>query len=107
MANTMSRGEIQDLIAKFASENPKYRQKLMKDPKGTLEAQLNTSLPGAVKVKAAVETASTAYVIVPHVPSEGELSDADVEAVAGGFADKNAECDRSPGAANTMTIINL
>ena len=107
MANTMSRGQIQDLVAKFASENPKYRQSLINDPKNVLEQQFNTSLASGVSVKAAVETADTAYVIVPHVPAEGELSDSDVEAVAGGFADKNAECDRSPGAANTMTIINL
>ena len=107
MANTMSRGQIQDLVGKVASENPKYRQKLISNPKSVLEAQLNTSLPSGVSVKAAVETADTAYVIVPHVPGEGELSDSDGEAVAGGFADKNAEGDRSPGAANTMTIINL
>jgi hypothetical protein len=104
---TMSRGAIQDLVAKFAAQNPKYRDALIKDPKSVLEKQLNTRLPAGVKVKAAVETADTAYVIVPHVPGQGELSDADLERVAGGFADKNAECDRSPGAANTMTIINL
>jgi hypothetical protein len=58
-------------------------------------------------VKTVVETADTAYVIVPHTPGEGELSDADLEKVAGGFLDKNANCNNSPGAMNTFVQINL
>jgi hypothetical protein len=45
--------------------------------------------------------------VVPHVPAEGELSDADLEKVAGGFLDKNAECNNSPGVMNTFVQINL
>src|SRR5438093_13723425 len=89
----MSRGEVQDLLSKFATENPKYRQALLANPKATIERQLNTSL-GNVQVKAIAETADTVYVIVPHVPASGELSDADLEKVAGGFKDLNAHCDR-------------
>jgi hypothetical protein len=102
----MTRGEIQDLVAKFSAESPKYRQALIKDPKGVIEKQLNTSL-GSTTIKALVETADTAYVVVPHVPAEGELSDADLEKVAGGFLDKNAECNNSPGVMNTFVQINL
>jgi hypothetical protein len=106
MSQKMTRGEIQDLVAKFAAENPKYRQALVSDPKAVIEKQLQTSL-GNVTVKAMVETADTTYVIVPHVPAEGELSDSDLEKVAGGFLDKNAECNNSPGAMNTFVQINL
>jgi hypothetical protein len=77
MSQKMTRGEIQDLVAKFAAENPKYRQALVSDPKAVIEQQLQTSL-GNVTVKAMVETADTTYVIVPHVPAEGELSDSDL-----------------------------
>jgi hypothetical protein len=108
MSKTMSRGEIQDLVAKFAMENPKYRQALLKNPKDVLEKQLNTSLPANVKVEALQETSTKAYVVVPHIPAEGELDDADLEKVAGGFLDKNAECDvRGAGAMNTFVQINL
>lgn len=106
MAQRMTRGEIQDLVSKFAVENPKYRQALVKDPKGVIEKQLNASL-GPLNVKAVVETADTAYVVVPHVPGEGELSDQDLEKVAGGFLDKNANCEDSDGVLNTFTQINL
>jgi hypothetical protein len=106
MSQKMTRGEIQDLVAKFAAENPKYRQALATDPKSVIEKQLQTSL-GNVTVKAAVETADTVFVVVPHTPAEGELSDADLEKVAGGFLDKNANCNNSPGAMNTFVQINL
>ena len=106
MAQKMTRGEIQDLVSKFAVENPKYRPALVKDPKGVIEKQLNASL-GPLQIKAVVETADTAYVVVPHVPGEGELSDQDLEKVAGGFLDKNANCEDSDGVLNTFTQINL
>ena len=102
----MTRGEVQDLLAKFAVDNPKYRDALVKDPKSVIERQLNTSL-GNVKVKAVVETADTVYVVVPHIPSEGELSDADLEKVAGGKNDIDAQCSVSgSGSQNTVTQIN-
>ena len=107
MAETMTRGEIQDLLAKFAVENPKYREALIKDPKGIIQRQLNASL-GNVNVKAVVETADTAYVVIPHIASEGELSDADLEKVAGGKQDIKAECTvTGAGLGNTVTQLNL
>ncbi|MFN8058372.1 MAG: NHLP leader peptide family RiPP precursor [Vicinamibacterales bacterium] len=106
MSQKMTRGEIQDLVSKFAAESPKYRQALISNPKATIEKQLGTSL-GSTNIKAVVETADTAYVVIPHVPAEGELSDADLEKVAGGFLDKNAECNNSPGVMNTFVQINL
>jgi hypothetical protein len=110
MSQKMTRGEVQDLVAKFATENPKYRQALMNDPKGVIEKQLNTSL-GNVKVKAVADTADTTYVVIPHVAGEGELSDADLEKVAGGKQDIKAECTAlalgGAAAGNTVTQINL
>ncbi len=102
----ITRGQIQDLVAKFAAENPQYRQALIADPKSVIEKQLNTSL-GSITVKTVADSATVAYVVVPYAPTEGELSDADLEKVAGGFLDKNANCNNSPGAMNTFVQINL
>ena len=108
MAEQMTRGAIQDLLAKFAIENPSYREALLSDPKKVIEEQLNTSLPAGMNVKAVAETSETAYVVIPHVASEGELDDADLEKVAGGMLDKNVECDVTGlGAMNTFVQINL
>jgi len=110
VANKMTRGEVQDLVSKFAVENPKYRDALMKDPKGVIEKQLNTSL-GSTNVKAVADTADTVHVVVPYAAAEGELSDADLEKVAGGKQDIDASCTAIAlgGAAsgNTVTQINL
>ena len=38
MGQNMTRGEIQDLLAKFATDNPKYRDALVRDPKSNREA---------------------------------------------------------------------
>jgi len=103
----MTRGEIQDLVGKFAVENPKYRDALIKDPKAIIEKQLNTSL-GPLKIKAVAETADTAYVVVPYAAAEGQLSDADLEKVAGGKQDITASCDvTGAGMMNTVTQINM
>jgi len=103
----MTRGEVQDLVGKFAVENPKYRDALLKDPKGIIEKQLNTSL-GPLKIKAVAETADTAYVVVPYAAAEGQLSDSDLEKVAGGKQDITATCSvTGAGMMNTVTQINM
>jgi hypothetical protein len=106
MAQKLSRGEVQDLVSKFAAENPKYRAALISDPKGTIERQLNAPL-GSTKVVAVADTADTYHIVVPYVAAEGELSDSDLEKVAGGLADKTANCNESPGAMNTFIQLNL
>lgn len=104
----MTRGEMQDLLAKFAGSNPQYRSALLKDPRALVEKQFNMSLPDNVRVKAVEESADTIYVVVPHAVAAGaELDDADLEKVAGGSTVKgDAHCDNSPGAMNTVVEIN-
>jgi hypothetical protein len=105
----MTRNEVQDLMITFASQNPKYRQALLANPKATIERQLNTSL-GNVQVKAIAESADTVYIVLPYVPAAGELSDADLETVAGGFKDIDAHCDSAGGgigaSVNTVVQVN-
>ncbi len=105
----MSRGEMQDLLNKFASQNPKYREALLKDPKSVIERQFNVSLSG-VTVKAVEETPNTLFVIVPRAAAAGELDDSDLEKVAGG-GDINVklggQVSCQQGALQTMIQINL
>jgi hypothetical protein len=99
---TMTRGQLHDLLARFAVDNPKYREALIKDPKMVLEKQLGHSL-GKVTVKSVIETPDTMYVVVPYVAKEGELSDSDLEKVAGGMLDNlMAKCEIS-GSANILS----
>lgn len=106
MPTSLSRGQAQDLLAKFAAENPKYREALIRDPKSVLEKQFGKPIGKSVTVKSVVETADTMYVIVPHNPGEGELQDADLEKVAGGFADKyTVNC--GDGAFNSLNQVSF
>ena len=98
----MTRGQLHDLLARFAVDNPKYREALIKDPKMVLEKQLGHNL-GKMTVKSVVETPDTMYVVVPYVTKEGELSDSDLEKVAGGMLDNlMASCTIS-GSANILS----
>jgi len=105
MSQTMTRGEMQDLVSKFASENPKYRKALLDDTKGTIEKQFNISL-GSANVKAVADTSDTVYVVVPHILAEGELSDADLEKVAGGGG-KEVSCDIKQGGGVVNTYMEV
>ena len=102
----MTRGEMQDLLMKFSLESPKYREALLNDPRGIVEKQFALEVPEHINVKVVEETADTIYVVVPHAVEQGaELSDADLEAVAGGHSIvKEAQCD---GGGNLNTVVNL
>ena len=104
----MTRGEMQDLLSKFATGNADYRAALLRNPRAIVEKQFNMTIPDNIVVKAVEESADTIYLVVPHAVSAGaELDDADLEKVAGGATVKgNAECGDSDGAMNTVVEIN-
>ena len=69
-------------------EDDAFRRRLLEDPKGAVEQELGTRLPEGVQVRAVEETTDTAYLVLPSASpvggEGGELSDLDLEAVAGG-----------------------
>jgi len=106
MAESLSRGAVNDLVAGFASKNPEYRQALIEKPREVLGAQLGQTIPESVAVKVIVEKPDEFNVIIPHVAKEGEeLSDADLEQVAGGFKDEY-NCDIKGMGFGTRVEIN-
>ena len=105
---SMTRGEMQDVLAGFAAKNPDYRAALVRNPRAIIAKQFNMVLPDNVAIKAVEESADTIYVVVPHAVAAGaELDDADLEKVAGGSTVKgDANCNDSDGAMNTVVEIN-
>ncbi len=96
MSTNITRGEILDIIGTFAVNNPDYRKALLADPKAVLSKQMGQSLPDSMKVKVVEETADTIYLIAPYAaPADGELSDADLEQVAGGKGKDGGGGDRN------------
>jgi len=97
----LSREEIEEIVIENAGKHPKYREALLADPKKTVETQLNNTLPENVSVEVVEETPSKIFIRLPHVVQEGaELSDEDLEQVAGG-KDDTYSCNESIGGFNT------
>jgi hypothetical protein len=81
------RAEMERTLVQRSMEDDSFRQKLLDDPKGTVEQELGTQLPEGVQVRVVEESAQTIYLVLPFTPAvrEGEgLSDQELEAVAGG-----------------------
>lgn len=97
-----TRGELLDKIVEQAQTNPEYYDELMKDPRSLMERQLGTAIPQNINIKVLEETPDTYYIVLPYAAKEGaELSDADLEKVAGGVLDK--KCENS----TLSTVVNL
>jgi hypothetical protein len=82
------RAEIERRLVERSLEDDSLRQRLLADPKGALEEELGTRFPDDIEVRAVEETADTIYLVLPSVSpggGGGELSDRDLEAVAGGW----------------------
>jgi hypothetical protein len=63
-----------------------FRQKFVADPKRQFEERLGTKLPAALKMSAWQEDENHLHFVIPAKPKGnlGELSDDDLEKVAGG-----------------------
>ncbi len=98
----VTRGQLLDKIVEQAESNPDYYHQLMKDPRNLMSRQLGTAIPSNVNVKVIEETPDTYYIVLPYKPKEGaELSDSDLEKVAGGFLDKTCQ------SSTLSTVVNL
>jgi hypothetical protein len=108
MAN-WTRGQLWDKIVEQASKNPKYHQQLMADPRRLMEKQLGTTIPKNVNIKVLQEGIDTYYIVLPAFAKEGaELSDSDLEKVAGGSTVKgDASCDETTGSAIGVTVVDV
>ena len=109
MTEQITRGEIEDIIRNFAAESPEYRQALIDNPAEVLARQMGAEVPAGVTVKVVEETADTVYLVLPHTVAEGaELSDSDLEAVAGGGSKiGTADCSDSDGMLNTANNFEM
>jgi hypothetical protein len=81
-------------------EDEDFRQRLLDDPKGTLEQELGSGLPEGVEVRVVEESTATIYLVLPSasaVGESGEISDEALEAVAGGLGDRSTDNDYTCG----------
>jgi hypothetical protein len=92
------RTEVDRRLVHRSMEDDSFRQMLLADPKGTIEQELGSRLPEGVEVRVVQESAQTIYLVLPVRSADlqtGELSDEELEEVAGG--DENGAEWSDPG----------
>ena len=81
------RAEMERRLIERSLQDDAFRQRLLEDPRTAMEQDLGVRLPEEVQVRAVEETADTIYLVLPStsaVGEGGELSDRDLDRVAGG-----------------------
>ena len=81
------RAEIERTLVQRSLQDEEFRQMLLDDTKAAVEQELGTQLPEGVEVRVVEESAQSIYLVLPSataVGEGGEISDRDLEAVAGG-----------------------
>ncbi len=97
-ATSGSRAEMEHRLINRSLEDESFRQRLLDDPRGTIEQELGTRLPEGMEVRVVEESAQTIYLVLPSASPLGqgeELSDQQLEAVAGGQPATDACTDQS------------
>ena len=81
----LTRRDLETRLIEKAWRDPVFRKDIVKDPKGMLEKHTGQKLPGQLRIYVHEEDANTLHFSIPSPPSNlNELSDEDLERVAGG-----------------------
>ena len=83
---TLNRQEMESLIVQRAWKDEAFRDEFVADPKATIEKYSGQKLPAEYKIVAHAEDDKTIHFVIPPKPANAdELSDEDLEKVAGGI----------------------
>ena len=78
------RKETEVKIATKSLENLEYRKQLIANPKAVLSQELGQQIPNDITVEVLEETDKKIYLVIPPTVVDEELSEKQLEAVAGG-----------------------
>ena len=92
MSNGMTRKEIEENLITKAWKDSSFKQNLIADPRSVLEAE-GIDLPKNIEVRVVEESADVFYLVIPSQPNGvEELSEEELEAIAGGLVTVNFWC---------------
>jgi hypothetical protein len=89
-----TRNDAQQQVISRAEADPQFRAKLLKNPKDALQEQFGIATPANISVRVIEEQPGEVVLVLParHLQSGVELSDAELEGVAGGDVPMTAGC---------------
>jgi hypothetical protein len=80
-----TRRELETALIEKCWKDPEFKKAVVSDPKGALERHTGQKVPAQVKIFIHEEDANTLHLTIPVAPSSiSELSDTDLDKVAGG-----------------------
>jgi hypothetical protein len=104
MSEASGRQEMERRLIEKSVQDEAFRQRLIEDPKGALEQELGARLPKELRIMVVEETQDTIYLVLPSTSMAGaegvELSEQELESVAGGMASWNEYCGGKTGDPN-------
>ena len=84
-APSMTKRDLEVALVEKCWKDPEFKKQILADPKGMLERFVGKNLPGELKIFVHEENAETLHFSLPPAPTNAtELSDEDLEKVAGG-----------------------
>jgi len=105
MSEAMDRTEMERRLIERSLEDDAFRQRLLEDPRATMEQELGIQLRAEVQVQAEEETADTIYLVLPSVAPAGEggeISDRDLDRVTGGMSAYDGFYDEPESLADSL-----
>jgi hypothetical protein len=103
------RKQLEEKLIAKAMKDETFRKNLLENPKAAIEDETGIRIPNAVNLKVVEEDPSTFYLVLPpknNPESEDELSEAELEMVAGGYGNKGDAITENTGCDFDMTCIN-
>ncbi len=79
-----TRAELDGLVREHLASDPEFRATLLADPRAAVAKLLGLTLPDAVQVEVHEETLTHIHLVIPTQSASGDISDDDLELVAGG-----------------------
>ncbi len=83
IGQALSRQEFEQDVIHRASEDARFRQELLADPKAAIKTAYGVEIPPDVDLQVLEETRSRFYLVLPV--QSAELTEEELAAVAGGF----------------------
>jgi len=91
------RRQIEAKLIEKASKDENFRQKLMENPKTAIQNELGGLIPDSVSIKVIEEKENEVCLVIPNTGIvTSELSDVELESVAGGWTSGPSTCTQCP-----------